>query len=269
MELDEALAADKLWGWPVDVLDQLADLRKRAWRDELSLEEWREQDAARRSGLPAVDTKEVQALYVGWLMDGSLDTEAGGQLGQRLTALTTGAPSDEDLWQSFERLTEDLDDRRRDRQLNKTFLKHRDRIVAWLTRPGGGVDPATGLPWSQIVHHRVVDDPELGSVPQYIGSARQVALRGLSDEARQRADLIRDKSSAYDLGTAIADLQQERLTWLPRRLQEAAAGGDDEVRQLSRDLLRIWAHPKVQDLLMAETSQGWHESGVEAPASDG
>jgi hypothetical protein len=73
MDFAEALVAEELWGWPVDVLDQLWALHDRAWAGEISLEKWREQDAALRAGLPPVDHEEVGEFRLSWIMEGLRD----------------------------------------------------------------------------------------------------------------------------------------------------------------------------------------------------
>lgn len=58
------------------------------------------------------------------------------------------------------------------------------------------------------------------------------------------------------MAAAAAKVYEDRLTWLPRLLLDAAEH-DDEVRPLQADLARIWADPRVQRLLLRETSRGW------------
>jgi hypothetical protein len=100
MDFAQAVTADELWGWPVEVLDQLLELRQQAWRGEISLEECREQDAVIRSGLPDVDTDEVDDFQTEFAVNGprEVSAEARRQLTGRLTALVHPAPTDEELW---------------------------------------------------------------------------------------------------------------------------------------------------------------------------
>lgn len=62
----------------------------------------------------------------------------------------------------------------------------------------------------------------------------------------------------------MADVHQGRLTWLPPVVRDAAEQ-DNDMRPLLDHLARIWAHPKVQQLLTAETSHEWPDSAVELP----
>lgn len=255
-----ALAADELWGWPVDVLDSLLELRQRAWAGEISIEEWREQDAALRTGKPAVDTKEVEELQDELLVNGPIDAPEGAhrRLSGRLSALAYPAPSDEELWQELSATHKALTERRHERRVEEIARKNRDRITAWLTRPSSGMDPVTGLPWSWIAHYRAVDDPDLGRVPQYVDMARQLALDGASATDRQRADMIApgNTSSERKLATSIAALNQNRLTWLPRLIYDAVSG-NDELRPPVAKLASILSNAAVQQLLFEETSDGW------------
>src|SRR6266516_4030192 len=94
MDVRQALAADELWGWPVHVLDQLLALRQQAWRSEISLEEWREQDAVIRAGRPDVDTTEVDDFQTEFAINGPRDgpAESRSKLVGRLTALAHAPP---------------------------------------------------------------------------------------------------------------------------------------------------------------------------------
>src|SRR5262249_16689819 len=104
VDFAQALTADSLWGWPVEVLDRLLELRTRAWQGEISLDEWREQDAALRGGLPAVNMDEARRSQKDWTDEwvpasrANASSEAGRQLTGRLTALANPAPSDDELW---------------------------------------------------------------------------------------------------------------------------------------------------------------------------
>ncbi|MCW6003496.1 hypothetical protein K1W54_02700 [Micromonospora sp. CPCC 205371] len=258
MEIADALAADELWGWPVDVLERLLDLRQRAGNGEISLEDWREQDAAVRAAMPAVDLDEVRQFEDRWVEEWvikGLDDE-GERLTGRLTALTSPAPSNEQLWGNLARMHEALADRRQDRRRRELYESHRDRIVAWLTWPSGDIDAETGLPWPQVAQYRIIDDPDLGPVPQYVDSARRLAEKHATTEDRERAEMVRDRSANRRLAASRAKLEQNRLTWLPDLLHDGIEE-DATMRPLLADLAHIWGDPRVQRLLIAETSHGW------------
>ncbi len=135
VDFADALAADELWGWPVEILDRLRSYA--TWPGmAASLEEWREQDAAHRARLPVVDADEVQEFQHEWLLNGSRDVpeDARGRLTGRLTVLAHPAPSDEELWDELSSLHEVLADPRRNRRSEEIYQMHRDRVAAWLTR---------------------------------------------------------------------------------------------------------------------------------------
>ncbi|GDY34103.1 hypothetical protein GTS_57360 [Gandjariella thermophila] len=212
------LAAEELWGWPVDVLDRLLELRQQAWKGAIPLEEWREGDAALRAGQPAVDKDEVEEFQQELMVNGPADLprEESGRLVGRLTALANRAPSDEQLWEELATVAKVLADRKRSSRLAATYHAARERIVTWLTRPGGGIDPVTGLPWSQIARYRIVDDPDLGRVPQYVDAARQLAKADASDEERARAEMLVETTRWQQIAGPMAELNQRYLTWFPR-----------------------------------------------------
>ncbi|TCO58291.1 hypothetical protein [Actinocrispum wychmicini] len=149
------------------------------------------------------------------------------------------------------------------RTLQEKLRARRDRIAAWLTRPGSDLDPTSGLPWSQIARYRVIDDPDLGPVPQYVEAARQLAMRNASEADRHRASMAAlDRNDK--LAALAADVNAERLTWLPSLLVTAARA-DHSVQPLSAQQLRVWADPQVQRLLMNETGGGWPEPFDDQP----
>src|SRR3954466_10067327 len=121
MEIEQALVAGNLWGCPVDILDRLLQLRRQAWKGDITLDEWREKDTALREGLPAVDEDEVTAFQTEVLVDTSLDPsdDAANQLIGRLSVLADPAPTDEELWDELSELARERDipgSRRRHRE---------------------------------------------------------------------------------------------------------------------------------------------------------
>jgi hypothetical protein len=271
MDIGEAAEAHELWGWPVDVLDRLLDLRQRAWRGAVSIEDWRRQDAAARTGLPVVNTegaRELQdAVFVG--PDTGLSEEARRRLVGRLTVLMHPAPSDEELWDELTEALQGLDDDvRSDPRLREARERHRERAAAWLTRPGSGIDPASGLSWSRIARFRVVQHPEVGPVPQYVHTAGRLADEHADELERQRAGWVRDDPDYPSRITApIAELQQSQLTWLPKLLLHAAAS-EEQLRPLADQLRLVWTDPRTQQVLMRETAAGWPAPYDVNPGSD-
>ncbi|MGW4521134.1 hypothetical protein [Amycolatopsis sp. NPDC004378] len=261
MDFEQALTADELWGWPVEVLDQLWQLRSRAQHGELSLEQWREQDAALRPGHPRVDVEEVSEFRLSCLMDLPADVprDARDRLLHRMMVLTVPAPTDEDLWQELAEIVESMSDpdfRRAD--LQRKLGARRDTVRSWLARPGSGVDMLSGLPWATIARYRVVEDPVLGPVPQYVDSARKMALSEASEDERRRAALfVDDRDRRMD--EAMADFNRAGLLGLVDLLKDAAVG-DDELKPAFAKQVDIWRDPLVQGLLMRETSHGWQLS---------
>lgn len=268
MDFAEALEANELWGWPVEVLDRLLELRKLAWDGAISIEEWRERDSAHRVGMPDVDTKEVKEFQHDWLINGPLDVseEDSSMLTGRLSTLAHPAPSDEDLWKQLERTHEAINDPEFDRELKEKFRTRKERVATWLTRPGSGIDSITGLPWSQIGRYRIVDVPDIGSVPQFVDSARQLAVSNAEAAERQRASLLVGTPEWHRVETSMANLNQRHLIWLPRLLLEAVAD-DEGLRPLLADVTHIWSDLRVQRLLLEETSRGWPAPFDRAPGS--
>lgn len=138
------------------------------------------------------------------------------------------------------------------RETREAYQKRCDRVATWPIR-SGFVDAASGLPWAQVARYRVIDEPELGPVPQYVDGARQAAPAAASDQDQRRAELIRASPQWQRFGERFAQLEQDRLTWLPRLLIDS----DDELTALRTDLLRIWSDPGMQRLLLKETASGW------------
>ncbi|MCU1687446.1 MAG: hypothetical protein JWQ81_8185 [Amycolatopsis sp.] len=122
------------------------------------------------------------------IMEGpeNVSEDVRGRLLRRLAALNS-APTDEDLWRELAEVLKSLDDPEFTRgSLRDKLRARRERIALWLTRSGSGVDAVSGLPWSEIARYRVVEDPDFGPVPQYVGSARQLAIRDASEHEHAR-----------------------------------------------------------------------------------
>jgi hypothetical protein len=150
-----------------------------------------------------------------------------------------------------------LADLKRDHRTEKILRDDRIRIARWLVRPGSGLDPVTGLPWSRVARYRVVKDAELGPIPQSVHSARTLAVHDAPPDESERADMIREALRPQDrLTTAIDDLMQTRVSWLPRLLLDASKD-DDELRPLLDDLLRGWSDPRLQRLLIERIAREW------------
>jgi hypothetical protein len=206
-----------------------------------------------------VDTAEVDDFQTEFAVNGPRDvsTEARRRLAGRLTALTHPVPTDEEPWDELAEAGKDLADRKLDHRTQKILGDDRIRVAPWLVRPGSGLDPVTGLPWSRVACYRVVQDAELGPIPQSVHAARTLAVRDAPAEESGRADMIREALRPQDrLTTAIDDLMQTRVSWLPRLLLDASRD-DDELRLLLTDLLRIWSDPRVQRLLIEQTAREW------------
>jgi hypothetical protein len=258
MDIGEASGASELWGWPVEVLDRLLDLRQRARRGAVSIEDWRREDAAARTATPAVDVTQVRELQHEVLVgpDAGISDEARDQLVGRLTVLMHPAPSDAELWDELADGAETQGDSPFDRRLREIHKRHRERVVTWLTRPGSGIDPMSGLSWSRIARFRVVQSPELGPVPQYVHTARRLAEEDADELERQRAGWVCDPGGPSQLTAAVAELQQSQLTWLPDLLR-GAADSQEQLRPLADQLRQIWMDPRTQRVLMQETAAGW------------
>ncbi|WP_414939171.1 hypothetical protein [Amycolatopsis sp. cmx-11-51] len=257
MDFAQALAADELWGWPVEVLDRLFELRSRAGAGLLGIEEWREQDASLRAGMPEVGLEEANDFLIDWMVNGRyIESPLTG----RLSALCSPPPTDEELWSEVASIDVALADRKTPRRTKDAYRTSRARAVGWLTRPGSGLDWVTGLPWSVIGRYRVVDNLELGPVPQVVDSARQLALLNASSVERERAALVAQDRSAAEvaLADAKADMSQHRVTWFPDLLSSGVEG-DEGLRPLLGEVVCVWSDPRVQRLLMDETSAGWPE----------
>lgn len=262
VEFADALVADELWGWPVAVLDHLRELRRQAWGGEISLEEWRERDAASRAGLPGLDLDQIKQFQDRWIEEwvrtitGDRDEDSSDQLMRRLTALLDPAPTDEQLWDELAEACRALADPKHERRLEEAYRRKRARIAEWLTRPGSGIDRVTGLPWVQVMRYRIVDDPGVGPVPQYVELSRNRAEDNAAVEDRQRAEMVRETADWRRLAVPMAKLHAHQMTWLPRLLCDAAED-DADLQPLLADLRRIWTNPAVQRLLLDETARGW------------
>jgi hypothetical protein len=268
MDFAEALEADELWGWPVEVLDRLRELREHAWQGRISLPQWRTRDAAERVGRPTVDDQEVDQfrrecvdIWVSQVQT-SVSVDIFSRLAGRLTALLHGAPSDEDLSHELAAIGEALADPRCDRLSRGTCWRNCHRIVEWLTRRGSEIDPQTGLPWSYIRQYRFVVDPHLGTVTQYVDDARRLAEWNASPDQRARAKMLREHSDQTRPRALTAEPRRNHLSRLTELLG-SASDDEPEMRTLYEDLVRIWNHPGVQRLLVEETLRGWPDQSIE------
>jgi hypothetical protein len=262
VEFADALAADELWGWPVTVLDRLREFRWQAWEGEISLEEWRERDASSRAGLPVLDLDQIKQFQDRWIEEWvhnitwDSDEDGSDRLMGRLTALLAPAPTDERLWDELGEACRALAGPKGERRLAEAYRRKRARIAEWLTRPGSGIDPVTGLPWAQVIRYRVLEEAGVGPVPQYVELARKRAEDNAPVEDRQRAEMVRETADWRRLAVPMAELHAIQITWMPRLLRDAAED-DADLQPLLADLRRIWTNPAVQRLLLGETSRGW------------
>jgi hypothetical protein len=137
VEFADALVADELWGRPVAVLDHLRELRRQAWEGEISMEEWREHDAASRAGLPALDLEKIKQFQDRWIEEWvrtiSRDRDENGsdRLMGRLTALLDPAPTDEQLRDEVAEACRALADPKHKRRLEEAYRHKRARIAEW------------------------------------------------------------------------------------------------------------------------------------------
>ena len=253
MEIAEALAADELWGWPVEVLGQLVQLRARAYRGEITLDEWRDQDAALRVGRPPVDSGAVAAFH-----DRTVRSGGAGSIGLlvRLGPLLGSEATDERLWRELAATDGYLRRPRPDPEMEEMMRSTRAVIVGWLTGPDSGRDPVSGLPWALIDQFRVVDLPDLGPVPQHLDTARRLARAAADPEERRRADLLSEPDSVQRRAELTADLRNDVITGFPRLVVEAART-EPSLEPVADAVRAIWRDPQVQQLLLAETSNGW------------
>ena len=191
MELTEAVAAEQLWGWPVEVLDRLLLLQRQAWSGQLPLAQWRTADAALREGQPPVDPAAVESALTEWVASGELQLGAHGGLLGRLTVLANHPPSDDDLWAELITVAKRAGAADANPRFAEVDLARRDLIVSWL-RPSGSVDAVTGLPWSVVARY--------GSS---VDAARQAALDDLAEDERACADLLATRRD--ELGSSNGD----------------------------------------------------------------
>ncbi|GAA1994732.1 hypothetical protein [Amycolatopsis minnesotensis] len=260
MDFAEMLAADVLWGCSVEVLDQLEELRRQAWEGVITVQQWREQDAEIRAELPTVDQEAVREFQTAWMVEGPRDAPDDGftRVTRRLSALIQPAPTEDDLWRRLVDIDEDLKDPKFGREVQDRFRDSRDRVVVWLLESDRNRDSVSGLPWSEVAQYRVIEDPDLGPIPQYLDTARQLAYENTSALERDRARLIVGEWDAKYAALS-ANVGALRFTGLPRLLVEAAQA-DDGLRGLAGDQLRIWTDPAVQQVLMNQTAAGWPAS---------
>jgi hypothetical protein len=141
----DTLAGDEvseLFGWPVGLLDHLASIQNAAYRDEITIHEWRRQDAELRATGPAQFPSDQiyatgQAAKEAWL--GHVDEDASGKrmerLVNRLRAATNAAPDDDGLRQRLGRLDELIAEERTPAVVGQ-LRKAQARIYRWLVTSG-------------------------------------------------------------------------------------------------------------------------------------
>jgi hypothetical protein len=174
MDIAEAVAADQLWGWPVELLDRLLVLQRLAWTGQVPIEVWRAEDASLRDGRPPVDAEEVGATLAEWVSSGQLELGPHGGLLGRMTVLANRPPSDDDLWAELTVVAERADAEGKSPLFAEVDRGRRDLIVSWLARPESEIDTASGLPRTVIAQH----------------GSPEAALDKVSEVERQCAKLI-------------------------------------------------------------------------------
>ncbi|RAN94820.1 hypothetical protein LAH08_05707 [Micromonospora noduli] len=134
--------------------------------------------------------------------------------------------------------------------------EERQRVIRWLREEDDGDrDPKTMLPWSFIAKFRVVEEPELGPVPQPVNAARKQAMGRAT--AEQMADaLAMGGQRAEGLAEVSSDMMLYALTRFPKLVIQSAKDNAD-VTQHAQMLRSIWTSPEVQQLLREETSREW------------
>jgi hypothetical protein len=202
----------------------------------------------------------MELIELPWSDDSEL-TAARELLDARLGSLVAGAPSDEQLLQRLGFLDEQLAKRARERSFDATndrLRATRERIVGWLHRPDGPIDPLSDLPWTHVLRYRYVDEPGLGPVPQDIDAARARAHRtaeheGVQVVAMEPRNRFRGERIGHDYAI---EAGHSRLTGFARLVIDAA-DRDPSLRPLADQLRTIWNDPRVQRLLTEETAAGW------------
>jgi len=145
----------ELFGWPVSVLDQLADLRDRAYDGQVFITDWRRREAELRASGPArPDTAAIeaarQAAEAAWIESLAGDEQTQSRLlrlSTRLGVALRGAPSDDGLRERLAGLEATLSDAPGDGDPQTARLREsRDLLASWLD-PAARADlaaPANG-----------------------------------------------------------------------------------------------------------------------------
>lgn len=139
-----ALAGDEvteLFGWPVSVLDELADLRDQAYDGQVWISDWRRREAELRASGPAqADTAAIgaarQAADKAWidsLSDDELTQSRLLRLSSRLGAALRGAPDDAGLHERLAWLEAKLSDAADEADPEIARLREsRNLLASWL-----------------------------------------------------------------------------------------------------------------------------------------
>jgi hypothetical protein len=258
----DALAADEvseLFGWPVGLLDQLTAIQNAAHRGEITIHEWRQQDAELRTAGPVQFPRDqidatCHAAQAAWLdHDDDATGERMRRLCHRLRAATNTAPDDDELQQRLIRLDQRIAEERMP-ALVDAFRETRTRICRWLVT-SGSIDEQSGLPWDYLARYRWQQDPVLGQVPVFVNVARQQALTEASEEIIRSAQQICPEGRAYF--APVAELEQLALTRFPARILEAANSGDPDAIALADQTRLLWQSAEAQRFLLRETARGW------------
>lgn len=252
--IDDLLDAQTILGVEVTVIDQLAELRRRANGGVLSLDSWRSEDHALRSELPAITSTDLDSLCKTVTAEavGDEGTDAHWVLLRRLRALQP-PPSDQELRDSLLATIAKL--RKRTSIIEEdALLSHLERTYRLLP----GLDKVTGLPWSAIAAHRVIDDPLLGPVPQPVVLARKRARQqATAEELEQAKCLAYDRSPAdRKLWETLEEQGFGAMIRLPRLLLDAA-GDDLKHADVVRTVHGLLRDPLTQAVLREQTASGW------------
>jgi hypothetical protein len=266
---DLAALADEqfteLFGWPVHLLDEIRQLRERAYHHDMGIEEWRQRDASLRVGaperFPREEMKAVQdAALDAWVSARVDDEQATGQrmwhLAERLGAALECAPDDDGLREQLSRIDTMLATERH-QGVKARLGEERDLVAEWLAA-SARLDEQTGLPWDYLARYRRLADPVLGNVPAYLELARRRALAEAPGETARLARQVRPDAKPDPL--AVSELNQHALTHFPRRIMEAASRGDSAAAAISHQMQELWQAPETQRFLLRETAQGWPEA---------
>lgn len=255
VDVQTAMDADTLFGWPVESIDKLIGLREQANGGGLPIAAWRSQDKALREQLPSLSEEEhklLDQLSEDIITTRAYRDERGKLLLSRLNAIRHPAPDNAKLRDELAELARWAQERPEHRE---ALSEERARIVGWLLGDEEERDPLTMLPWSFVARFRAVDDPVLGPIPQPLTEARRLAVEQAT--AEQWADARAVGGQRVDpLAAASASLTLHALTRFPKLVVEGAAGGND-VAESAKTVRRLWASPAIQLLLRQETSEGW------------